>query len=227
MKQKLTGGSTMRVILIGGPGAGKGTQGDFISEKYAIPKISTGDILRAAVKEGTPVGLQAKAIMDAGGLVSDDIILAIIKERLSQSDCASGFLLDGFPRTIPQAEGLKALGVIIDHVIEIDVDDEEIIKRMSGRRVHLPSGRTYHIIYNPPKNDNQDDMTGEKLVQREDDAEETVRARLSVYHEQTAPLITYYSTWAASGNDDAPGYTRINGMQAVAAVTNDIFVSLG
>lgn len=217
----------MRVILIGGPGAGKGTQGDFISEKHGIPKISTGDILRAAVKEGTPVGLQAKAIMDAGGLVPDDIILAIIKDRIAQPDCAGGFLLDGFPRTIPQADGLRAMGVNIDHVVEIDVNDEEIIKRMSGRRVHLPSGRTYHIIYNPPKNDNRDDITGEELVQREDDTEETVRSRLDVYHEQTAPLIKYYSEWAASGMEDAPVYTRINGMQSVDAVRDDIFAVLG
>ncbi len=217
----------MRVILIGGPGAGKGTQGDFISEKYGIPKISTGDILRAAVKAGTAVGLQAKTIMDAGGLVPDDIILAIIKERIAQPDCAAGFLLDGFPRTIPQADGLRALGVPIDHVIEIDVDDEEIIKRMSGRRVHLPSGRTYHIIYNPPKNDNRDDITGEELVQREDDAEETVRSRLAIYHQQTAPLIEYYTEWAASGAGDAPRYTRINGMQSVEAVREDIFSALG
>ncbi len=217
----------MRVILIGGPGAGKGTQGDFISEKYAIPKISTGDILRAAVKEGTPVGLQAKAIMDDGGLVPDDIILAIIKDRIAQPDCVNGFLLDGFPRTIPQADGLKTLGVHVDHVIEIDVDDEEIIKRMSGRRVHLPSGRTYHIIYNPPRVDNKDDITGDDLVQREDDAEETVRARLTVYHEQTAPLIKYYSGWAASKAEDAPIYTRVNGMQSVDAVRDAIFAALG
>ena len=173
----------MRLILLGGPGAGKGTQANFIKEKYGIPQISTGDMLRAAVKAGTALGLEAKKIMDAGGLVSDDIILGLVKERIQESDCANGFLLDGFPRTIPQADGLKQEGIAIDSVVEIAVDDEEIIKRMSGRRVHPASGRTYHVVFNPPKEEGKDDVTGEPLIQRDDDQEETVRKRLAVYHE--------------------------------------------
>ncbi len=183
----------MRIILLGSPGSGKGTQAQFITEKYGIPQISTGDMLRAAVRAGTPLGVAAKQVMDAGGLVSDDIILGLIQERIAQPDCQNGFLLDGFPRTLAQAEGLAAMGIVIDTVVEIKVDDEEIVKRMAGRRVHLPSGRSYHTEYNPPKVDNIDDMTGEALVQRDDDKEETVRKRLEVYHQQTKPLVDYYS----------------------------------
>jgi adenylate kinase len=183
----------MRIILLGSPGSGKGTQAQFITEKYAIPQISTGDMLRAAVRAGTPLGIQAKQVMDTGGLVSDDIILGLIKARIAQPDCANGFLLDGFPRTIAQAEGLRDMGVVIDTVIEIVVEDEEIVKRMAGRRVHLQSGRTYHVEFNPPKTAGIDDVTGEALIQRDDDKEETVRKRLSVYHEQTKPLVGYYS----------------------------------
>lgn len=217
----------MRIILLGGPGAGKGTQANFIKEKYNIPQISTGDMLRAAVKAGTPLGLEAKKIMDAGGLVSDEIILGLVKDRISQPDCENGFLLDGFPRTIPQAEALKEQGITIDHVIEIDVDDDEIIKRMSGRRVHLASGRTYHVIYNPPKVEGKDDETGEDLIQRDDDQEETVRKRLQVYHEQTEPLIAFYSDWAASGEKGAPAYSRIEGIGSVEDIRDKIFSALG
>lgn len=183
----------MRIILLGSPGSGKGTQAQFITQKYGIPQISTGDMLRAAVRAGTPLGIEAKKVMDAGGLVSDDIILGLIKERIAQDDCKNGFLLDGFPRTIAQAEGLKAMGIDITHVVEIAVDDEEIVKRMAGRRMHPASGRSYHVVFNPPKVDNVDDVTGEPLVQRDDDKEETVRKRLQVYHEQTKPLVGYYS----------------------------------
>ena len=201
----------MRLILLGAPGAGKGTQANFICEKYNIPQISTGDMLRAAVKAGTPLGLEAKKVMDAGGLVSDDIILGLVKERIAEDDCANGFLFDGFPRTIPQAEALKEQGVPLDFVVEINVDDAEIIKRMSGRRVHLASGRTYHTIYNPPKVEGKDDVTGEDLIQREDDNEETVRKRLDVYHDQTKPLVDFYSNWAAKGEEAAPKYARVEG----------------
>lgn len=201
----------MRLILLGAPGAGKGTQANFICEKYNIPQISTGDMLRAAVKAGTQLGLEAKKVMDAGGLVSDDIILGLVKERIAEDDCANGFLFDGFPRTIPQAEALKEQGVPLDFVVEINVDDAEIIKRMSGRRVHLASGRTYHTIYNPPKVEGKDDVTGEDLIQREDDNEETVRKRLDVYHDQTKPLVDFYSNWAASGEEAAPKYARVEG----------------
>jgi adenylate kinase len=217
----------MRIILLGGPGAGKGTQANYIKEKYGIPQISTGDMLRAAVKEGTPLGLEAKKIMDAGGLVSDEIILGLVKDRIQQPDCSNGFLLDGFPRTIPQADGLKSQGVGIDYVVEIDVDDEEIIKRMSGRRAHLASGRTYHVIYNPPKVEGKDDETGEDLVQRDDDKEETVRKRLDVYHEQTEPLVEYYSTWANSGEEGAPKYVKIAGIGSVEEIRDSIFAALG
>ncbi len=211
----------MRIILLGSPGSGKGTQAQFITEKYAIPQISTGDMLRAAVREGTPLGLEAKKVMDAGGLVSDDIILGLIKERIAQSDCANGFLLDGFPRTIAQAEGLQKMGVEIDHVIEIAVDDEEIIKRMSGRRVHPGSGRTYHVLYNPPKQEGIDDVTGDPLIQRDDDKEETVRKRLSVYHEQTKPLVGYYSDPSQPAQFDS-----IAGVGTVGDITAKVFAIL-
>jgi adenylate kinase len=201
----------MRLILLGAPGAGKGTQAQFICEKFNIPQISTGDMLRAAVKAGTPLGVEAKKVMDAGGLVSDDIILGLVKERIAEDDCKNGFLFDGFPRTIPQAEALKEQGVPLDFVVEIDVNDDEIIKRMSGRRVHLASGRTYHTIFNPPKVEGKDDVTGEDLIQREDDNEETVRKRLDVYHSQTKPLVEFYSSWAASSEAGAPKYAKIEG----------------
>jgi adenylate kinase len=216
----------MRLILLGGPGAGKGTQANFIKEKYGIPQISTGDMLRAAVKAGTPLGLEAKKVMDAGGLVSDDIILGLVKERIQQPDCAKGFLFDGFPRTIPQAEALKEQGVPLDHVVEIDVDDEEIIRRMSGRRVHLASGRTYHVVFNPPKVEGKDDVTGEDLIQRDDDKEETVRKRLEVYHAQTEPLVEYYSKWAASGDSAAPTYRKVPGIGSVEEIRDRIFAAL-
>jgi len=218
----------MRLILLGAPGAGKGTQAKFICEKYNIPQISTGDMLRAAVKAGTPLGLEAKKVMDAGGLVSDDIILGLIDERLKQPDCANGFLFDGFPRTIPQAEALKKQGVALDYIVEIDVDDAEIIKRMSGRRVHLASGRTYHVIFNPPKVEGKDDETGEDLIQREDDNEATVRKRLDVYHSQTKPLVDFYSKMAASGDASAPKYVKISGTgKSVDENRDAVFKALG
>jgi adenylate kinase len=217
----------MRVILLGGPGAGKGTQANYIKEKYNIPQISTGDMLRAAVKAGTPLGVEAKKVMDAGGLVSDDIILGLVEERTKEPDCANGFLFDGFPRTLAQADALKDKGVQIDCVVEIDVDDNEIIKRMSGRRVHLASGRTYHVVFNPPKEEGKDDETGEPLIQREDDQEDTVRQRLAVYHEQTEPLIEYYSKWANSGEAGAPRYARIEGIGKVDEIRDAIFAALG
>jgi adenylate kinase len=216
----------MRVILLGGPGAGKGTQANFIKERYNIPQISTGDMLRAAVKAGTPLGVEAKKVMDAGGLVSDDIILGLIDERLKQDDCRNGYLFDGFPRTLAQADALKDKGVPIDAVVEIDVDDDEIIKRMSGRRVHLASGRTYHVVFNPPQEEGKDDETGEPLIQRDDDKEETVRERLNVYHKQTEPLIDYYSKWAETGGADAPKYVKINGIGKVDAIREAIFTGL-
>src|SRR5919201_3081919 len=208
----------MRVILLGPPGAGKGTQAHFIREKYAIPQISTGDMLRAAVKAGTPLGLAAKQVMDAGQLVSDDIIIGLVQERLQQPDCAAGYLFDGFPRTIPQAEALKRAGVPLDYVLEIDVPDEEIIERMSGRRVHPASGRSYHVKFNPPKVEGKDDVTGEPLIQRDDDREETVRKRLEVYRAQTRPLIDYYKKWAAANVREAPKYRRISGLGSVEEV---------
>lgn len=217
----------MRVILLGGPGAGKGTQASYIKERYQIPQISTGDMLRAHVKAGTELGKAAKKIMDAGGLVSDEIIMGMVKERIAEPDCQNGFLFDGFPRTIPQAEALRAAGVGIDAVVEIDVPDAEIIKRMSGRRVHLASGRTYHVIYNPPKQEGRDDATGEELIQRDDDKEETVKARLKVYHDQTEPLIAFYSEWARQGGDDAPKYHRIDGVGGVDQIRDGIFAALG
>jgi adenylate kinase len=216
---------TMKIILLGGPGAGKGTQANYIKERYAIPQISTGDMLRAAVKAQSPMGIEAKKVMDSGGLVSDDIILGLIDERIQQDDCANGFLFDGFPRTLEQAEALKAK-VDIDAVVEIDVDDAEIIRRMSGRRVHLASGRTYHIVFNPPKVEGKDDETGEDLIQRDDDQEETVKKRLDVYHEQTEPLIEYYSSWANSGDDRAPRYIRVNGIGKVDEIRDQIFQQL-
>ncbi|MCM2290097.1 MAG: adenylate kinase [Sulfuritalea sp.] len=216
----------MKLILLGGPGAGKGTQAGFITEKYGIPQISTGDMLRAAVKSGSPMGLAAKRVMDAGGLVSDDIILGLIAERLKQPDCAKGFLLDGFPRTIPQAEALRTQGVELDFVLEIDVSDEEIIRRMSGRRVHPESGRTYHVVFNPPKVEGKDDVTGEPLIQRDDDKEETVKKRLAVYHSQTKPLIDYYSKWSNTGAKDAPKHKRVSGIGSLDAIKSAVFAAL-
>ncbi|PKO84215.1 MAG: adenylate kinase [Betaproteobacteria bacterium HGW-Betaproteobacteria-11] len=216
----------MRLILLGPPGAGKGTQAGFICEKFGIPQISTGDMLRAAVKAGTPLGVEAKKIMDVGGLVSDDIIIGLVKERLQQADCGNGYLLDGFPRTIPQAEAMKTAGVPIDHVLEIDVADEAIIARMSGRRVHPGSGRTYHVKFNPPKVEGRDDVTGEPLIQRDDDKEETVKKRLEVYRAQTLPLVKYYQSWAASGDPVAPRYTRVEGIGSVEEITGKVFSAL-
>jgi adenylate kinase len=216
----------MRIILLGGPGAGKGTQANYIKERYNIPQISTGDMLRAHVKAGTELGVAAKKIMDEGGLVSDDIIMGMVKERIKEDDCANGYLFDGFPRTIPQADSLKEAGVAVDAVVEIDVPDEEIIKRMSGRRVHLESGRTYHVIYNPPKVEGKDDETGEDLIQRDDDQEETVKARLKVYHDQTEPLIAYYTDFANSGEAGAPKYVKINGLGKVDEIRDGIFKGL-
>ncbi len=213
----------MRLILLGGPGAGKGTQANFIKEKYQIPQISTGDMLRAAVKAGSELGKKAKGFMDSGGLVPDDVIIGLVKERIQEADCQKGFLFDGFPRTIPQADAMKDAGVPIDAVVEIDVPDEEIIKRMSGRRVHLASGRTYHIVFNPPKVEGKDDETGEPLIQREDDQEATVRKRLEVYHAQTEPLVDYYKKWAASGEAGAPQHIRIEGVGKVEEIRNNIF----
>ena len=217
----------MRIILLGGPGAGKGTQAGYITEKYGIPQISTGDMLRAAVKAGTPLGLEAKKVMDSGGLVSDDIILGLVKERVAQPDCQKGFLFDGFPRTVVQAEALKTEKVPVDAVVEIDVEDDEIIRRMSGRRVHLASGRTYHIVFNPPKTEGKDDVTGEPLIQRDDDQEETVRKRLAVYHDQTEPLIDYYTSWSASGDGAAPKYVKVAGVGKVEEIRDRIFAGLG
>ncbi len=213
----------MRLILLGAPGAGKGTQAKFICEKYGIPQISTGDMLRAAVKMGTELGLQAKAVMDSGALVSDEIIIGLVQERIKEQDCANGFLFDGFPRTIPQAQAMVAAGVSIDHVLEIAVEDEEIVSRLSGRRVHEGSGRVYHVIHNPPKQDGIDDETGDALVQRNDDMEETVRVRLGVYHEQTAPLIDFYSNLSS---DDAPAYHRVEGTGSVDEICNKSLAAL-
>ena len=208
----------MRVILLGGPGAGKGTQAGFIKEAFSIPQISTGDMLRAHVKAGSELGKAAKKIMDEGGLVSDDIIMGMVKERITEADCKNGFLFDGFPRTLAQADALKDAKVFVDAVVEIDVPDEEIIRRMSGRRVHLASGRTYHVVFNPPKVEGVDDETGEPLIQRDDDKEETVKARLKVYHDQTEPLIAYYSAWAEKGGEGAPKYIKIHGIGSVEEI---------
>jgi len=216
----------MRVILLGAPGAGKGTQAQFIKEQFNIPQISTGDMLRAAVKAGTPLGLEAKKVMDAGGLVSDDIILGLVKERIGEDDCANGFLFDGFPRTIPQAQALVEQGVDIDFVVEIDVDDEEIIERLSGRRVHPSSGRVYHVKYNPPKEDGKDDETGDDLVQRDDDKEETVRKRLEVYQSQTRPLVDFYQDLAKKDDAKAPRYVRVAGVGSVDDIRNRVLDAL-
>ena len=216
----------MRLILLGPPGAGKGTQAAFIRERFGIPQISTGDMLRAAVKAGTPLGMAAKKVMDAGQLVSDDIIIGLVKERLKQADSANGYLFDGFPRTIPQAEALKAAQVGLDYVLEIDVPDEEIIERMIGRRVHPASGRTYHVKFNPPIREGRDDVTGEPLVQRDDDREETVKRRLEVYRAQTRPLVDYYGKSAASGDPLAPKYRKIAGSGPVEAITARVFNAL-
>jgi adenylate kinase len=216
----------MRLILLGPPGAGKGTQATQICSRYGIPQISTGDMLRAAVKAGTPQGMAAKKVMDGGALVSDDIIIALVKERIAQDDCAKGFLFDGFPRTIPQAEAMRSAGVKLDAVLEIDVPDAAIVERMSGRRAHLPSGRTYHIEFNPPKVPGKDDVTGEDLVQRADDSEATVRKRLEVYQAQTRPLIEYYAKWSATGDPQAPRHRRIDGTGTVEQITERAFAAL-
>ncbi|MEO5676420.1 MAG: adenylate kinase [Usitatibacter sp.] len=216
----------MRLILLGGPGAGKGTQAAFIAQRYGIPQISTGDMLRAAVKAGTPLGVAAKQVMDRGDLVSDDIIIGLVKERIRAADCARGFFFDGFPRTIPQAEAMKSAQVPIEHVVEIAVSDATIIERMSGRRVHVASGRTYHVKFNPPRNDMTDDVTGEPLEVRADDQEERVRNRLGVYHRQTEPLIGYYARWAATGDPRAPKYHRIEGLGKVEEIRDRIFAAL-
>jgi len=217
----------MRLILLGPPGAGKGTQAAVITKSFNIPQISTGDMLRAAVKAGSPLGLEAKKVMDSGGLVSDDIIIGLVKDRLNQDDCANGYLFDGFPRTIPQAEAMKEAGVQIDVVLEIDVPDQDIISRMSGRRVHTASGRTYHVHFNPPKVEGKDDVTGEDLIQRDDDREETVRKRLEVYHAQTRQLVDYYGNWATSGASAAPRYRKISGQGAVDAISARVLEALG
>ena len=216
----------MRLILLGPPGAGKGTQATYIKERFGIPQISTGDMLRAAVKAGTPLGVAAKKVMDAGGLVSDDIIIGLVKDRLQEPDCAGGYLFDGFPRTIPQADAMKDAGVALDYVLEIDVPDSEIVLRMSGRRVHLASGRTYHLKFNPPKTAGVDDVTGEALIQRDDDREETVKKRLEIYHQQTKALVGYYSGWAASGDTRAPRYRKINGLGPVDSIRDAAFAAL-
>jgi len=216
----------MRLILLGPPGAGKGTQAGFIRDAYAIPQISTGDMLRAAVKAGTPLGLAAKKVMDSGALVSDEIIVGLVKDRLRQPDCANGYLFDGFPRTIPQADAMKDAGVAIDFVLEIDVPDAAIVERMSGRRVHLASGRTYHVRYNPPKMPDRDDVTGEPLIQRDDDREDTVRKRLAVYHEQTEPLVAYYAKWAASGDPRAPRMRKVDGSGPVESTRTACLAAL-
>ena len=216
----------MRLILLGAPGAGKGTQATFICQKFGIPQISTGDMLRAAVKAGTAMGVAAKKVMDTGGLVSDDIIIGLVKERIAQPDCAKGFLFDGFPRTIPQADAMKAAAVPIEAVLEIDVPDESIIERMSGRRVHPASGRTYHTKFNPPKVTGKDDATGEALIQRDDDQEATVRNRLAIYQSQTRPLVAYYQQWAASGDARAPRYCSISGTGSVEAIRDRAFAAL-
>jgi adenylate kinase len=216
----------MKLILLGAPGAGKGTQAKFICEKYGIPQISTGDMLRAQVKAGTPLGLEAKKHMDSGGLVPDAVIIGMVTERLNQDDCKNGYLFDGFPRTIPQAEAMKAAGVALDFVIEVDVPDADIIERMAGRRAHLPSGRTYHVKFNPPKVEGKDDVTGEPLVQRDDDKEETVRKRLEVYHAQTKPLVDFYAQWAAKGEANAPQVRKVAGVGSVDEITRRVMDAL-
>jgi adenylate kinase len=216
----------MRLILLGGPGAGKGTQANFIKDKYQIPQISTGDMLRAAIKAGSELGKKAKGYMDSGGLVPDEVIIGLVKERIQEADCQKGFLFDGFPRTIPQADAMKEAAVSIDAVVDINVPDAEIIKRMSGRRVHLASGRTYHIAFNPPKEEGKDDVTGEALIQRDDDQEETVRNRIDVYHAQTEPLIDYYKSWESAGESAAPKYIRIEGVGKVEEIRDHIYSAL-
>jgi len=216
----------MRLILLGGPGAGKGTQANYIKERYGIPQISTGDMLRAHVKAGTELGIAAKKIMDAGGLVSDDIIIGMVKERLTQDDCKNGYLFDGFPRTIPQAQAMKDAGVPIEFVLEIDVPDSDIIERMAGRRAHLASGRTYHVKFNPPKVEGKDDVTGEDLVQRDDDKEETVKKRLEIYHSQTKPLVDFYGRWSATGDASAPKVRKVSGVGSVDGITAGVFEAL-
>jgi adenylate kinase len=216
----------MRLILLGPPGAGKGTQAGFIKERFGIPQISTGDMLRAAVKAGTPLGLAAKKVMDAGQLVSDDIIIGLVRERLKEPDCADGYLFDGFPRTIPQADAMKAAAVRVDVVLEIAVPDADIIDRMSGRRVHVASGRTYHVRFNPPKAEGKDDVTGEPLIQRDDDREDVVRKRLEVYHAQTSVLVAYYSKWAAGGDPGAPRYRKVEGVGSVEEIKQRVFAAL-
>ena len=215
----------MRVILLGAPGAGKGTQAQFICEKFSIPQISTGDMLRAAVKAGTELGLKVKEVMETGGLVSDELIIGLVKERITQDDCANGFLFDGFPRTIPQANALLEAGIDIDYVVEIDVPDEEIVQRLSGRRVHSASGRIYHIVYNPPKIEGKDDETGEELIQRDDDQEETVRKRLAIYHEQTAPLVSFYKDLESKGGN-APKYAHVPGVGSLESITENVLEAL-
>jgi adenylate kinase len=217
----------MRLILLGGPGAGKGTQAGFVTKRYGIPQISTGDMLRAAIKAGTALGASAKKLIDRGELVPDDVIVGLVKDRLREPDCARGFLFDGFPRTLPQAEAMRHGGVAIEHVVELAVEDAVIVERMSGRRAHIPSGRTYHVKYNPPKVEGKDDVTGEALVLREDDREDTVRKRLEVYHRQTEPLIAYYKGWIEGGDPGAPRYHRIDGMGTVEEVRERIFAALG
>ena len=216
----------MRLILLGGPGAGKGTQANFIKDKHQIPQISTGDMLRAAIKDGTELGKEAKGYMDSGGLVPDEVIIGLVKERIKKADCQKGFLFDGFPRTIPQADAMKDAGVALDAVVDINVPDTEIIKRMSGRRVHLASGRTYHITFNPPKEEGKDDVTGEALIQRDDDHEDTVRNRLDVYHSQTEPLVDYYKNWESSDESAAPTYIRIEGVGKVEEIRDQIYSAL-
>lgn len=216
----------MKLIILGAPGAGKGTQAQFICEKYGIPQISTGDMLRAAIKAGTPLGIAAKKVMDVGGLVSDEIIIGLVKDRLQQDDCRAGYLFDGFPRTLPQAEAMKAAGMGIDFVLEIDVADSEIVERMSGRRVHPASGRTYHLVFNPPKIEGRDDVTGEDLILRDDDKEETVKKRLQIYHSQTVPLIEYYKKWSASGDPKAPKCRKISGVGTIGQIRQAAFDAL-
>lgn len=216
----------MRLILLGAPGAGKGTQAVAITQKFGIPQISTGDMLRAAVRAGTPLGLEARKFMDAGALVPDEVIIGLVEDRIRQPDCTNGFLFDGFPRTIPQAEAMKQAGVDLDYVVEIDVDDAEIINRLSGRRTHPASGRTYHVQFQPPKVAGKDDVTGEDLVQREDDKEETIRKRLQVYHDQTSQLVDYYSSWAARGDERAPKYRKVTGTGSVEDIRARIFAAL-
>lgn len=216
----------MRLILLGAPGAGKGTQATALTQKFGIPQISTGDMLRAAVRAGTPLGLEAKKFMDAGALVPDEVIIGLVKDRIAQADCAKGFLFDGFPRTIPQAEAMKQVGVDLDYVVEIDVEDSEIVKRLSGRRVHPASGRTYHLLFQPPRVEGKDDVTGEALIQRDDDREETVLKRLQVYHSQTKQLVDYYSSWAARNDARAPKYRKVVGTGSVDDIRERIFAAL-